>query len=75
MLYMCPFLITRSCTNGTVSLQIFTTEVRYNIRRSKPYKSDTQVEDFSSKHMYDNFNILSPVIYFCLNTKAWIQSM
>ena len=45
--YAVPFLIKRCWTNGTVSLQIGATEIKYNIRRIKLYTSDTQVEDFS----------------------------
>ena len=75
MPYTGPFVITRCWTNDTVLLQIGATEIRYNILRIKPYKSDTQVEDFSSKNMLDGVSIKFPVIYFCLNIKAWIQSI
>ena len=44
-------------TNGTVNLQYVATEIIYNIRRIKLYKSDTKVEDFNSKNMSDGFNI------------------
>ena len=37
-----------------------------------PYKLDTKVEDYNSLNIYDDVNICSPGIYFCLNTKAWI---
>ena len=46
-----------------VNLQCGPSKIRYNIRRIKPYKSDTKVEDISSKHMSDGFNILLRVIY------------
>ena len=41
MPYMGPFVITRCWTNGTVSLQIGATEIRYNTRHINPYKLDT----------------------------------
>ena len=39
--YVGPFVIKRCLTNGTVSLQVGTTKIRYNIRPIKPYISDT----------------------------------
>ena len=50
-------MITQFFTNGTVNLNFGPTKIRYNIRRIKPYKSDTKVEDISSKNMSDNVNI------------------
>ena len=47
--YRAPFLITQCLTNGTVNLKYGMAGVRYNIRRIKPYKLDTKVEDFDSK--------------------------
>ena len=44
--YRRPFLITQCFTNGTVSLQCGTTEIRHNMRWIKPYKSDTKVDDY-----------------------------
>ena len=73
--YTGPFLITQYWTNEKISSIIVATEIRYNIHRIKPYKSDTKVEDSNSINMYDYVNILSPVIYFCLNIKSWIQSI
>ena len=73
--YRGPFVMTQCFTNGTVMLQYGVTQNQYNIRRIKPYKSDAKVEYPNSINMYDYVNILSPVIYFCLNIKDWIQSM
>ena len=42
--YKVPFGITHYWTNGTVTLQCGTIKIRYNIRRIKPYTSDTNVE-------------------------------
>ena len=53
--YMRPLVITRCWTNGTVSLKVGATEIRYNIRRINPYKSDTKVE--YSINIYDDVNI------------------
>ena len=53
--YTGPFVITRCWKNGTVLLQIYATEIRYNIRHIKPYKSDTKVE--YSINMYDDVSI------------------
>ena len=47
--YKGPFVIIRCWNNGTVSLQIGTTEIRYNISRIKRYKYDNKVEYFTSK--------------------------
>ena len=52
-----PFVITQCFTNGTAMLQYGETEIRYNIRRIKPYKSDTKIEDFNSINMDDAVNI------------------
>ena len=38
------------------------TEIMYNISRIKPYKSDTKVDDYSSKHISDDDNIKSLVM-------------
>ena len=57
-------MITQCWTNVTVILQCDTTKSRHNIRRIKPYKSDTNVEDINIENIYDNFNTLSPAIYF-----------
>ena len=55
--YKVPFVITRCFTNGTVKFQYVPTEISYNIRQIKPYKSDTKVEDFNSKNMSNNVSI------------------
>ena len=64
MPYKVPFVIIQCFNNGTVNLQYGSTEIRYTIRRIKPYKSDTKVEDFYSIDMNNAVNIQSPVIYF-----------
>ena len=55
--YKGPFVITQCFTNGTVMLQYGVTEITYNIRHIKSYKSDTKVEDFDSINMDDAINI------------------
>ena len=55
--YTVPFLITLCWTNSMVSLQYGTKGIRYSIRHINPYKSDTKVEYFSSKHICDDVNI------------------
>ena len=57
MQYTAQFLITRRCTNGTVSLKIGTTYTRYDTPCIEPYKSDTQAEYFSSKIISDVVSI------------------
>ena len=52
-----PFEITQCFTNGTVNLQCGAIQMRYNICCINPYKSDTNVEDISSKNMSDDVNI------------------
>ena len=60
------FGITQCWTNGTVTLQCVVMKIRYNIRLIKPYKYDTSVEYINPENIYDNFNILLPVIYLCI---------
>ena len=55
--YKGPFVITQCITNGAVMLQYGATEIRYNIRCTKPYKLDTKDEDFNSINMDDAVNI------------------
>ena len=55
--YKGPFVITHCFTNSMVTLQYGPTKIRYNIRRIKPYKSDTKVEDYNSKNMSDDVSI------------------
>ena len=50
-------MITQFFTNGTVTLQYDATEIRHNIRRIEPYKSDTKVEYFNSINRDDAVNI------------------
>ena len=45
--YEGPFVITQCFTNVTVNLQCGAIQIKYNIRRTKPYKLDTTVEDFN----------------------------
>ena len=67
--YKGPFLITQCYTNGTVKLQYGLTQIRYNIRWIKPYTSDKNIEDITPENMYDDVNIRSSVIYFCITLK------
>ena len=55
--YKGPFVITQCYTNGTVNLKCGALQIKYNIRRIKPYISDTNVEDISLKNMSDDVNI------------------
>ena len=57
MPYKGPFAIKKCFTNGTVKLKYGPTEIRYNIRIIKPYKSDTKFEDSNSKNMSDDVRI------------------
>ena len=50
-------MITQYFTNVTVNLQCGVIQIKYNIRHIKPYKSDTNVEDISSKNMSDDVKI------------------
>ena len=50
-------MITQCFTNGRVKLQNGATQITYNIRCIKPYKSDTKVEDSDSKNVFDDVNI------------------
>ena len=46
--------VTKNCwTNGTVTLQCVTSKIRYNIRRIKPHKSHTKIEDNKIEDMSD----------------------
>ena len=55
--YKIHFVITQCFTNGTVNLQCGAIQIKYNIHRIKPYKSDTKVEDLNSINMDDSVNI------------------
>ena len=50
-------MITQCFTNGKVNPQYGLVQIKYDIRRIKPYKSDTKVDDFSSKYIYNDVNI------------------
>ena len=50
-------MIKQCFTNGTVDLKLGTVKIKYNIRCIEPYKSDTKVDNFSSKNMSDDVNI------------------
>ena len=54
---MVPFVITQCFNNFTVMLQFGAIQITYNIRRIKPYKSDTKVGDYNSKIMSDDVSI------------------
>ena len=47
--YKSPFVITQCFINVMVNLKCGPTKNRYNICRINPYKSDTKVENISSK--------------------------
>ena len=55
--YKGPFVITQCFTNVTISLQYGPAKISHNIRRIKPYKSDTKVEDSNSENMSDDVSI------------------
>ena len=52
-----PFVITRCFNNGRGNLQCGPKHFRYNIRQNKPYKYDTNVEEFNQENIYDEVNI------------------
>ena len=56
-IYKSHFMITQCFSNGTVNLQYGPTKNRHNIRRIKPYKSDTKVIDLILKNMSDDISI------------------
>ena len=49
-------MITQCFTNA-VNLQHGAVQMKYNIRQTNTYKTDTKVEDFSSKNMSDDVKI------------------
>ena len=55
--YIGPFLITQFYTNGKVELKYGAKKIRYNIRRIKPYESDTKVEDINTENTDDGVNV------------------
>ena len=50
-------MITQCFNNGTVKLKCGATQIIYDILRIKPYRSNTKVDDTSSKDMSDSFKI------------------
>ena len=64
--YIGTFDITQCYTNGTVTLQYSAIKIRYNIGSTKPYTSDTNVEDFITEKDFDDFTSKLTLIYFCL---------
>ena len=44
-------------TNGTIRLKMCAKQIKYNIFCINPYKSDTKIEDYSWKNMFDDVNI------------------
>ena len=57
MPYKGPFSIKLCWNNGTVTLKCGPIQIRQNIRRIKPYKSRTKVEDINPENMCNDFNI------------------
>ena len=55
--YKGPFAINPYCTNGTVTLQCGTIQIRHHIRRINLYTSGTKVEDINPENMCDDVNI------------------
>ena len=52
-----PFVIKQCFTNCTVMLQSDAINITCNIRRIKPSKSDTKVDNSDSINMFDRVNI------------------
>ena len=50
--YEGTFVITKCCTNETVTLQCGAIKIRYNINLINPYTPDTKFEDINSKTNY-----------------------
>ena len=50
-------MITQCYNNGTVKLQRGATQITYNMHHIKPYKSDTKVENSSSKNISEDVNV------------------
>ena len=55
--YNGPFVITQCWNNGTITLQCGPVQIIHNIRYIKPYTSNTNVEDITTKNRYDYVNI------------------
>ena len=69
--YMGQLGIMQCWNNDTANLQYGATKIGYNIRRIKPYKSDTNIEDFTAENFSDDVKIWSPVMYFCIILNLW----
>ena len=78
--YKGPFVIIQYFTNDTIMLQCGTIKITHNIRRIKPYQSDTKVEYFNPKNMYDAVNIqrTSHILLYeikaCNKVYVWIHT-
>ena len=59
----------RCLTNGTVNLQCDVVQIKYNIRRINPNKSDAKVYGFSSKICLTMSTYELLVIYLCIKLK------
>ena len=55
--YTGPVVITRCFANGMVNLQCYEIQIKYNIHRIKPYKSDANIEDINPENISDDVNI------------------
>ena len=55
--YKGKFLITQCFNNIMVTLKCGAMKITYNIRLIKPYRSDTNVENFTVENMYDDVSI------------------
>ena len=73
--YTGPFVITQCFTNGTVNLKCGPEKIGYNIRQINPYKSDTKVEDISSKICLMMSAYDRQLYTLVLTTKAWKQAI
>ena len=64
-------MITQCFTNCTVNLQCGVIQIKFNIRRIKPNKPDTKVEDFNSKNLNDAVNIRITSYILLYEIKGW----
>ena len=70
-----PFLITQCFTNGTVNLQCGAIQIKYDMCHINTNKSDTKVEDSSSKICMMMLTYELPVIYFYLKPNIGTEYM